>query len=680
MNASTSLIITTYNRAQYLSAAIESVLAQTYCDFSLLIWDDGSTDRSVKIAEQYAKKDQRIRVVASSHQGIAPTLKAAVAATSSDYIGWVDSDDMLASTALEETISVLNNYPQVGLVYTKYQIMDSDGNLHRIGQRCQIPYSKERLLVDFMTFHFRLIRRTTYDLVGGIDPTFVFGEDYDLCLKLSEVTDVQHIAKPLYYYRRHSSNFTNDQFESIRWAHKAISNALKRRGLDIYYELDMHLTAHFEIKLKHHVTTESKRPNDQKVTVSIIITSDNIADRITACLQKCRQQTHPLLEIIVVDNNSTNSEVVSTAEIVKQYAETSPHSIRLLFCPQPGTNHARNYGFHHANGDYIQWLDADDELDPDKIALQVAALEQNLDGDIAYSDWHWCLYDHQRLTRQFTFTNCQYDDFLFQLLMDNWQPSHAYLLRKSAAQRLQQVQLTHPQTTSSINLEYFTIAAILGLRFLYVPGAIVYYNYWSSMQNSSSTLCKEQIQSRKQMAKRFQHYAMEREKERMGAEHWFLLKLNWDFWQIVPTLLSQETERCFWLKHHSTNFGMTITPAEARIVLAMNQLGAINTLMGHTNQIVRLLWKQVAPEREIESANVTEALSRYVGLLPDSQPFTFSEKPLLSQTIEAATEHALIRDVPAHAPLFTLQRFAIIRLLDKLRVAGLLEKVTPETD
>ncbi|WP_265278280.1 glycosyltransferase [Nostoc sp. KVJ3] len=230
MKISVSIVITVYNRENYLAAAIKSVLAQTWSDLELLIWDDGSTDRSVEIASEYAQQDQRIRVIAAKHTGIAPAIHGAVAATTGDYIGWVDSDDILAPTALEQTISILNNHPLVGLVYTDYQLMDEQGNLHGIGQRCQIPYSKERLLVDFMIFHFRLIRRTVYEQVGGIDPNFTYAEEYDLCLKLSEVTDFYHIPQPLYYYRRHSGNLTNEQFEPIRWSQKAINNALKRRG------------------------------------------------------------------------------------------------------------------------------------------------------------------------------------------------------------------------------------------------------------------------------------------------------------------------------------------------------------------------------------------------------------------------------------------------------------------
>jgi len=103
MAATTSIIMTVYNRERYIGAAIESVLASTYRDFQLLVWDDGSTDRSINIVRDYAKRDERVRVIAAEHQGRAPALKAAHELATGKYIGWVDSDDKLAPLALEET-------------------------------------------------------------------------------------------------------------------------------------------------------------------------------------------------------------------------------------------------------------------------------------------------------------------------------------------------------------------------------------------------------------------------------------------------------------------------------------------------------------------------------------------------------------------------------------------------
>ncbi|UBF23967.1 glycosyltransferase [Kovacikia minuta CCNUW1] len=242
MSPSISILITTYNREQYLSAAIESVLAQTYSDFELLIWDDGSTDRSLEIAHTYANQDDRVRVVAASHQGIARTRKAAIAQMVSKYIGWVDSDDILAPTALAETAAVLDAHPETGLVYTDYLDMDTNGQIRGYGSRCRIPYSPQRLLVDFMTFHFRLIRRDVFERIGGIDESSQYAYDYDLCLRLSEATQVRRLPKPLYFYRNHPGNRSLEyKQQQILWSQIAIANALQRRGLANRCEIEVKL-------------------------------------------------------------------------------------------------------------------------------------------------------------------------------------------------------------------------------------------------------------------------------------------------------------------------------------------------------------------------------------------------------------------------------------------------------
>jgi glycosyltransferase involved in cell wall biosynthesis len=234
-----SIVMPVYNREYYLGAAIESVLNQTMTDFELLVWDDGSTDQSLKIAQQYAELDPRMRVISSSHRGLAPTLKAAFAATTGTYLGSVDSDDLLAPTALEETSAVLDAHAAVGMVYTNYHVIDEHGHDHGLGKRCLMPYSQHRMLLDFMTFHFRLIRREVYEQVGGINSTFKFVEDYDLCLRLTEVTEVHHLERSLYYYRWHSTNMTKQRLEMMYWTYKASSQALKRRGLSNQYKLTM---------------------------------------------------------------------------------------------------------------------------------------------------------------------------------------------------------------------------------------------------------------------------------------------------------------------------------------------------------------------------------------------------------------------------------------------------------
>ncbi|MGB7518855.1 MAG: CHAT domain-containing protein [Spirulinaceae cyanobacterium] len=232
-----SIVITSYNREKLLGSAIESILRQTWPDFELLIWDDGSTDNSLAIAHKYAQEDPRVRIIAAKHQGRVPALQAGIAATQGQYLAWIDSDDLLAPTALEETLVVLAANSKAGMVYTDYWHLHNNGKVLGYGQRTQVAYSPHQLLTNFMTFHFRLIRRAVFEEVGGIDSQSLYTEDYDLCLRLSEATEIKHLAKPLYYYRSNPESFSyQKRAEQIYATYGATLRALKRRGLRDRYE------------------------------------------------------------------------------------------------------------------------------------------------------------------------------------------------------------------------------------------------------------------------------------------------------------------------------------------------------------------------------------------------------------------------------------------------------------
>jgi len=277
MSATISLVIITYNREHYLTAAIESVLAQTKDDFELLVWDDGSTDNSVEIVQNYAKNDRRIKVIAAKHQGETLSRKAAISQTTGEYLGWVDSDDLLAPTALAETAAILDLNPDIGLVYTDYIDIAENGEIIGYGERCRIPYSPEGLLVDFMTFHFRLFRRSVYEQVGGIDESVKYAPDYDLCLKLAEVTQVKHINQPLYYYRNHSESITQQQqLTVIRYSQNIINKALLRRGLSSSFSLKVELQEiNGQIQSKFYLLN--------KQTKETSFTKPQKKDKIAAC-------------------------------------------------------------------------------------------------------------------------------------------------------------------------------------------------------------------------------------------------------------------------------------------------------------------------------------------------------------------------------------------------------------
>ncbi|HZG41163.1 MAG TPA: glycosyltransferase, partial [Nodosilinea sp.] len=224
--------MTTYNRERYVGAAIASVLAQTYPHFELVVWDDGSMDNTVAIARSYADRDRRVKVVAAPHQGRVASLNAAMDQTHGTYLGLVDSDDLLAPTALADTAAVLDAQPKVEWLYTDHLLIDPEGQPLGYDPRRHIPYSPLGLLVDFMTFHFRLMRRSLFDRVGGFVGSPDYAEDYDLCLRLAEISAPYHLQKTLYFYRHHGGNISQRYADrQLNDAQQAVERAIQRRGL-----------------------------------------------------------------------------------------------------------------------------------------------------------------------------------------------------------------------------------------------------------------------------------------------------------------------------------------------------------------------------------------------------------------------------------------------------------------
>src|SRR3954465_9708172 len=123
--------------------------------------------------------------------------------------------------------------------------------------------------------------------------------------------------------------------------------------------------------------------------VSVIIPCRNGGPMLRPALLSVLDQSHPNLEIVFVDNCSTDA----SPAVAREVAQTTTRPFQITSCPEPGVNNARNFGYGFAHGDYIQWLDAGDALDRDKIALQIAALERDPAADIAYGDW--TLYEKQ---------------------------------------------------------------------------------------------------------------------------------------------------------------------------------------------------------------------------------------------------------------------------------------------
>jgi len=252
-----SVVIPVYNRARYLETAIESVIWQTDKNWELIISDDGSTDGSLEIAQNFAEHDSRIRVLTNpsrpaddANRGAANALIAGFNAARGEYIGQLDSDDLLEQQAIELTVAALDNNPDWGMVYSNYLDISENGEKLRPGWRCSIPYSFTGLLMAFMTFHFRMIRKTAYLQVNGFDVNTDRIEDYDLCLRLSEVIEIGKVEDFLYQYRRHPASLMYlKNLELILLARDAVERAMSRRGMRDTHRLRIEFNPKFIVEL-----------------------------------------------------------------------------------------------------------------------------------------------------------------------------------------------------------------------------------------------------------------------------------------------------------------------------------------------------------------------------------------------------------------------------------------------
>jgi GT2 family glycosyltransferase len=103
--------------------------------------------------------------------------------------------------------------------------------------------------VDFMTFQFRLMRRELFERAGGIDETMAGAEDYDFCLRLSEICEFAHVPQALYFYRAHgSSTSSSKRIEQILASREAVQRALVRRGLAADYEIRVRFMGRFKLR------------------------------------------------------------------------------------------------------------------------------------------------------------------------------------------------------------------------------------------------------------------------------------------------------------------------------------------------------------------------------------------------------------------------------------------------
>ena len=240
-----SVVIPCYKQAEFLPEAVESVIAQTFTDWELLIVDDGSPDSTGLVADELAKHHptRRIRTVRQVNAGLARARNAGIERARGSYILPLDADDRIGPTMLERTYSLLEEQPGVAIAYTDVQRFGDNNDVIRAAD-----FNATILPAASHLNYCSLYRREVWEAVGGYNANMIYGyEDWDFWVGAAERGYVaRRIPEPLFEYRIRSGTMIADAM-----AHDSELRRQMRRNHPSVYRWDRRLKRWTMIKARH---------------------------------------------------------------------------------------------------------------------------------------------------------------------------------------------------------------------------------------------------------------------------------------------------------------------------------------------------------------------------------------------------------------------------------------------
>ncbi|EGO7951849.1 glycosyltransferase family 2 protein [Enterococcus faecalis] len=352
-----SIAMPVYNvEEKWLRLCIDSILNQVYTNWELCMADDASTDPNVKkILTEYQQLDERIRVVFREQNGhISEATNSALAIATGEFVALLDNDDELAINAFYEVVKVLNENPELDLIYSDEDKIDMDGN--RSDPAFKPDWSPDLLLGTNYISHLGVYRRSILEEIGGFRKGYEGSQDYDLVLRFTEKTTkerIKHIPKVLYYWRMLPTSTAVDQGSkgyAFEAGLRAVQDALVRRGINGHAT---HGAANGLYDVYYDIESEK--------LVSIIIPTKNGYKDVQRCVSSIIEKTtYQNYEIIMADNGSTDPKM---HELYAEFEQQLPgrffvESIDIPFNFSTINNRAAK----KAHGEYLLFLNNDTEV------------------------------------------------------------------------------------------------------------------------------------------------------------------------------------------------------------------------------------------------------------------------------------------------------------------------------
>lgn len=221
-----SVVVPCFNQASFLDEAIESVLAQTYPHFELIVVDDGSTDNTAEVAARHPG----VRLLRQDNAGLSAARNAGLRESGGDFVVFLDADDRLKPRALEVGLRALRAHPECAFVSGQVELTSHDGSLLRAAQHRVIDRDHHRVLLEgnaILSHATVMYRRQAFDVVGDFDTSLDACEDYDLYLRITRRFKAYTHDECVAEYRRHGGNMHRDPARMLTAALAALRKQRK---------------------------------------------------------------------------------------------------------------------------------------------------------------------------------------------------------------------------------------------------------------------------------------------------------------------------------------------------------------------------------------------------------------------------------------------------------------------
>lgn len=218
MTVKVSVLMAVHNGEKYIRQAVESILSQTFSDFEFIIVDDGSSDETVSLLDEYVAIDERIVLVRNEvNIGLTRSLNYGLGLARGEFIARMDADDISLPDRFLEQVEYLSLHPEVGVLGTFFRIIDANGSF--VSDIYSFPADSGFIKWSFFFYNpivhpSVMVRRQIVDSVGGYDPRVLRSQDKDLWVRLFWKTQFGNIPQALVHLRKHNTNISVEGYST----------------------------------------------------------------------------------------------------------------------------------------------------------------------------------------------------------------------------------------------------------------------------------------------------------------------------------------------------------------------------------------------------------------------------------------------------------------------------------